>query len=261
MKARKRRKTLLIISIIVAALALLTRATFLNWLEKNADHLGDNDKGNSGYVADGSNTGKDNDKNGNKDGDNKDQNNQNSGQNQPPVVEDKIQEVQLPDGKKVKIVYNEENGNKLIKNAITDDNSLQSFNIAPSGNKVVLLTTAQDMFTADLNGAVNNITKNQYNTSGGTVIEKNAYLNKKPEFLWHSSPKFLNDNTIVYITQIPWFKSTKYVYKVDLNNPTHTKLQGIQGENIAFDILDGTGLKVNVDGADKYIKGDGSGIQ
>lgn len=260
MKARKKRKTIIIVTLIAAALIIATRASFLNWLQKNAGQLNSKDKGSSGYLT--QKGGNDSDKAAQDTGnDKKDQSSQETPPADQAAAAEKVLELNMPDGKKIKMVYEENNGNKVIKNVMSDDNSVQ-FYMNPSANKVVLLNAAQDMFIADLNGNLSNITKAQYITSSGSVIQKSAYLQRKPGFLWHSTPRFINDTTVVYITQMPWFKTTKYVYKVDLNNASvHTRLQVIQGENVSFDAMDPKGLKVNTDAGIKFITSDGNVTQ
>ncbi|MDP4089138.1 MAG: hypothetical protein Q8930_07690 [Bacillota bacterium] len=260
MKARKKRRTVIILVLIAAGLVFITRATFLNWLQKNAVKEDGKDKGSSGYVAGKNSTGE---VQGSKSPvtDNKDQKDQGNSTGEPAEVSEKAIDISTPDGIKYILIYSEENGNKTIKRVMNQDNSQVFFNISPSGVKVVFLNAAQDMYVADANGTVSDITKKQYTTSSKSVIDKNSYLKRKPEFLWHGTPKFISDNAVAYITQMPWFNSTRYVYKVDLTTLVHARINPIQGQNVSFDVMDPKGLTVNMDGVLKYIVSDGSVVQ
>lgn len=255
MKARRRRKTILLTSIILIALAALVTISFQNWLQNNAGSL----KRKKDYLTENNissktdNSGKEN---------SKETDEQNKSEDEVALNPDKTLDVKFPDNKTAQLIYTEEGSNKKIKQLVPTDNGNLIYSINPSSDKAVVLASNQDMYIVDTNGVVSNITKDKYvSTKSGNVIIKSDYLAKKPDFIWHGSPMFINDTTVAYITQMPWFKTTKYIYKVDINSINHDRVFEVEGENVTFGILNEKGLTVNVDGAVKYISPEGKIIQ
>lgn len=88
---------------------------------------------------------------------------------------------------------------------------------------------------------------------------KNSELSSDPNYIWCSSPQFIDDNNIAYISQLPWIgKTTKYVWIENLNDKSHTVVQNIQGEDLKLDKLTDKGLTVIEDGKTVFLKADGS---
>jgi hypothetical protein len=68
-------------------------------------------------------------------------------------------------------------------------------------------------FLFDTNGNKEDITNPEYVSSSGTVISKDNQLSSNPNYIWCSSPKFIDDDNIAYISQLPWLnKSSKYIW-------------------------------------------------
>ncbi|WP_163194190.1 hypothetical protein [Clostridium thermarum] len=254
MKARKRRKTIFVFCLIAVALYFFCRTTYTRWQD---NYFKQKQEQSTGYLANG----------GDKDEGASSKNNEEKEQvpesepEQAPIITDKTLDLNLPNGKVIKVIYNEENGSKSIRNVVSEDNSLLFFNVSPSAAKAVVLDSAQELYIIDLEGNIKNISKTEYITTKGTKIEKSSYLQKNPSFQWHSTPKFINENTVVYLSQMPWFQTKKSVYKVDINDVKHERITSLTSENISFDIMEEKGLKINVDGAVMYINNEGNVIQ
>lgn len=175
-------------------------------------------------------------------------------------VVDKSFEIELDKNVKIKVFYDDSKKIKLIdsnknKNILTDIN--------PGKNKLIAYNKAtQNMFLIGVDGSKKDVTNKNYTSTSGTAFQKDAILGSKPGYIWCGDPKFIDDNNIAYVSQLPWFnKTTKYVWKYDVKNNTHINIQSIQGENIKFDKITDKGLTVAADGKSVYLKADGSVTQ
>ena len=249
MKARKRRKTVLVTCIIAVALYFLGLTTYTNWQN---NYLKSKNKDNNGYLT--------NNNSNNKGIDAKDKEEQPSDKlpEETTIIEDKVLDIKLTDGKLVKIIYTEENDIKSIKNLVLEGSVQLYYNVSPSAAKAVILDEKQEMYVVDLEGDVKNISKPDYITTSGNRIDKESYLQRKPTFQWHSTPKFINEDVVVYLSQVPWFQTKKTIYKVDLSSMTHQKIPSVTGENADFGIIEEKGLRTEIDGAVMYINNEGN---
>lgn len=170
--------------------------------------------------------------------------------------------VQLSDGKTAKAVYEVSNGSKVFK-SVTLDGGNAIYDISPSKKDVIIYDEkAQSMVLLDTDGNKQDVTNPQYTSTNGNVITKNDQLASDPNYVWCSGPKFLDDNNIAYISQLPWIgKTTKYVWIESLSNKNHVLIQGIEGENIKLDKITDKGLTVISDDKTVYLKADGSFVE
>ncbi|APH15820.1 hypothetical protein NPD5_2681 [Clostridium sporogenes] len=176
------------------------------------------------------------------------------------VPEDKNLEVQLEDNIKIKLIYIEDtNKNKTIKSVDLNKNNLL-YDINPSKSLVVVINPkTQNIYLLNLNGEKQDITNKQYTSTSGTTFQKDAILASKQDYLWGVLPKFIDNDNIAYISQLPWFnKTTKYVWMYSIKNKTHLYNQNVSGEDIKFDKLTEKGLTVIADGKTLFLKADGS---
>lgn len=167
--------------------------------------------------------------------------------------------VQLSDGKTVKAAYEVSNGNKLFKSVTCDGENIV-YDISPSKkNAIIYDSKAQSILLLDADGNKQDVTNPQYTSTNGNVIAKNAQLSSDPNYVWCSDPKFLDDNNIAYVSQLPWLgKTTKYVWIESLSNKNHVLIQGIEGENVKLDKITDKGLTVISDDKTVYLKADGT---
>lgn len=250
MRARKRRRIIVVLCLIIGGAYFLFTSTYSNWKEQHVRELEKKQEDKSGYL--GNKDSNDNNKDKDKIEDNKPE---------KPVVEDKTMELVLDNNKKYQIMYTESNNKKVIKNIIAEANAMLSFNINPEGSKVVILDDKQDLYVADLEGNKKNITKTEYITTKGKVIPKEQQIQYHPDFIWHSSPKFINNDTIVYITHLPFFNTKQTIYKVSVDTGTHDRILPHSGQVVTFENLEEKGLKVNMDGVVRYISSEGLFVQ
>lgn len=172
-------------------------------------------------------------------------------------LEEKNYIIKLYNGEEVKLSYNEVNGKKTY---IKVEPKQISYSISPSKTKVVILENkTQNIVLIDENGNKKDITRKKYVSSRGTVFAKDSILNSKKDYIWCSAPKFLNEDNIVYISQLPWFnkKNIKYLWKYTISSNNHSNnIDGkeIYGDNIKYGKLSSEGLEVVIDGVNKSVK-------
>lgn len=182
-------------------------------------------------------------------------------ESQTPAKQEKAEgyPIQLSNGTTVNAIYETKNNDKIFKYVSPAESNVQ-YNISSAGKNIVLFDSkAQSIILVDINGNKQDITNPQYVSSSGTVITKSGQLSAQPEYIWCSTPKFIDEDNIAYISQLPWIgKTTKYVWIENIKNKTHTLVQGIEGEDVKLDKLTDKGLTVIVDGKTIYLTSNGS---
>ncbi|MBU3110935.1 hypothetical protein [Clostridium lacusfryxellense] len=168
-------------------------------------------------------------------------------------IKDQHFDVTFSDGQKVSIEYSQLAEVKTIK-GVTNDKEV-SYDISPSKKAIVLQSIKnQDMLYVDVNEIKTDITKKAYVSSKNVTFTKKEQLNKNPSYLWSVSPKFIDEDNIAYVSELPWLKKTvKYIWKVNLKNNTHKQVQRVSGKEITFDKITPEGLAANIDGNIVYI--------
>lgn len=168
-------------------------------------------------------------------------------------------DVQLSDGRTVKVVYGIENSEKLFKQVLpTEDNV--AYSISPSKKNIVIFDEkSQNIILVDINGNKQDVTNPQYTSTSGAVIEKDSQLFSQPDYIWCSSPKFIDEDNIAYISQLPWLgKTTKYIWIENLKDKNHILVQGIEGEDAKLGDLTDKGLTVVLDGRTVFLNSSGN---
>ncbi|NMM63222.1 hypothetical protein HBE96_11035 [Clostridium sp. P21] len=167
--------------------------------------------------------------------------------------------INLSNGKSVNAVYETKNGDKIFKE-LSPAGTNTVYSISPSGkNMIVYDEKVQGIILIDINGNKQDLSNMQYTASNGTVITRDAQISSQSNYVWCSSPKFIDENNIAYISQLPWLgKSTKYVWIETIANKNHVLVQGIEGEDVKLDKITDKGLTVISDGKTVYLTPDGS---
>ncbi|MBV7272297.1 hypothetical protein JMF89_05830 [Clostridiaceae bacterium UIB06] len=162
--------------------------------------------------------------------------------------------IQLSDGTNVNAVYETKNNEKTFKNVSPAESNV-FYSISPNSKSMVLLDSkAQSIILLDIDGNKQDITNPKYVSTNGTEITKESQLSAQPDYMWCSSPRFVSDDKIAYISQLPWIgKNTKYIWTENIKDKTHSLIQGIEGEDIKFDKITDKGLTVIIDGKTMYL--------
>ncbi|OAA84902.1 hypothetical protein [Clostridium ljungdahlii] len=166
--------------------------------------------------------------------------------------------IKLSSGKDVSLIYQGKGNDKVFK-----ADSSGTYDVSPSGKNALLFDDkSQSILLVDANGNKQDITNPQYVSTTGTVIAKDSQLTNNPGYVWCSSPKFIDDNNIAYVSQLPWIgKTTKYMWIESLQNKNHVMVQNIEGEDIKFQGISEKGLTAIVDGKTVYLTASGSVTQ
>lgn len=186
-------------------------------------------------------------------------------------AEEKGYDIALNSGLKIKAVFEPRDGSNKFK-YILPLNSPVNYNINPSGTAIVILDTqSQSMTLVDINGNVQDITNTKYvytKEDKTTVFNKEDVLEKYSEYnyTWCSSPQFIDDENIAYLSQLPHISSDitkKFLWAVNIKNKDrHVYNYSMSGENLRFGKNTDKGLELIMDDGsiknirltDNYIK-------
>lgn len=167
--------------------------------------------------------------------------------------------VKLPNGEEIKLKYSVINNEKSY---IEVTPKTVVYDISPSKKQIVVSqNSTQNLILFDINGTLNDISKTEYVSSKGTVFNKDSIMKANAGFIWCTSPKFINEDNIIYQSQLPWFNkgSIKYIWKYTISSKVHDhNLNGglgeLSGADIKYGKLNSDGLEVIVDGNVKIVK-------
>lgn len=167
-------------------------------------------------------------------------------------------EVTLSSGEKVKLMY-EEDGNKKFKYILPLDSKV-GYDISPSGKNILIYDDkAQKIISYDINGKENNVTNEKYvSTSGSVIIERENHLKANTGYIWCKEPKFIDDNNIAYVSQLPWLgKTNKYIWITNIKQHTHFYVASAEAQDIKIEKITDKGLSVIIDGKNMYLNSSG----
>ena len=166
------------------------------------------------------------------------------------------------DGQKVSVEYNVKSGKKNIK-GVSNTKDI-SYDISPSKKAIVVQSTKnQDMLYIDVNKITKDITKKEYTSSKGEVFPKVNKLKEKPTYIWSITPKFIDEDNIAYVSELPWMKEkeVQYTWKVNLKNNEHTQVMSASGKQVTFKNITAKGLETIIDGQVVYVNSSGEVTQ
>lgn len=174
-------------------------------------------------------------------------------------VKEEGYEMSLGDGSKIKAVYEVKDNDKKFK-YITPTDAPVDFTVSPSGKAIVVYDRkAQSFSYVSIDGKTSDITKPSYfSKSLNSEIPKETTLTNNPGFIWCASPSFIDENTVAYVSQLPYFKTTKYVWIVNVQSKEHICVRDLGGEEVKFGSRSENGLAVTFDSRTVVLKADGS---
>jgi len=172
-----------------------------------------------------------------------------------PVIEKEYVTATLPIEKEVSLEVVEENGEKVFA-PISELAGMQG-DISPSRTQAVILDEeTQDLFLLDLSGNVTDITYKIYKNSRGYTESKESILGRTENFVWAEQPKFLDEDTVVYMSQLPWFDERRFLYVVDLLPLSHRNYQSVFGTDVVLGEITELGLSYTKEGNTYYLTPD-----
>ncbi|WP_298839097.1 hypothetical protein [Clostridium sp.] len=160
----------------------------------------------------------------------------------------------MPDGQKVTVEYNGESTTKTIKGVANTKGVL--FDISPSKKSIVIQSTKnQNIIYTDINKISKDITKKIYTSTNNQKYSKEQQLKNNPNYIWSITPKFIDEDNIAYVSELPWMneKKVQYVWKLNLKDNVHMQVQPASGTKITFGNVTAKGLEANIDGNIVYV--------
>lgn len=174
-------------------------------------------------------------------------------------TKESILEIKLTDDKILKVEYEEENDGIQLK-GVREIPSGIYYSISPSGKYILTIDEGQNIRVSDSKGETHNITKETYVAPDGKNFNKDTVLSTYQGYLWNVEAKFISDNKIAYISNVPYFGTdlSKYIWVIDIGSKTHTTLWNSKGLDVKLgEVKDGR-LEVSIDGSSKYIDNNGN---
>ena len=177
----------------------------------------------------------------------------------PKEPEVKTKELRINDKVILKAEYENIDGEDRFKTIQNLPGNYQ-YDINNKKNMIIVLDNDQNIKLFNINGKEVNITKESYTAPNGEVFNKDTVLKTYENYLWHKDIKFISDTKVAYISNVPYFgyDLNKYIWIIDLNNNNHITLWNSKSKNITFGNLEEKGLKVNIDGNEKFLNSDGN---
>ncbi|MGH4052095.1 MAG: hypothetical protein ACREVX_12240 [Clostridium sp.] len=160
----------------------------------------------------------------------------------------------LSDGQKINIEYSKTG---TEKNIVGVSNAKEiSYDISPNKKAIVVQNMKnQDMLYVNVNETTKDITKKVYVSSKKVPFTKQEKMIKTPDYVWSITPKFIDEDNIAYVSELPWMneKKLQYIWKVNLKNNKHVQVNRSSGKKIIFQNIESKGLAANIDGNVVYI--------
>ena len=121
--------------------------------------------------------------------------------------------VSLSDGNKVTVEYDVSSANKAIKGVSSTTGIV--YDISPSKKSIIIQSTKnQDILYVDVNKTSKDITKKTYISSNNQTYSKENQLKSNPNYIWSITPKFIDEDNIAYVSELPWMNEKKVQYKI-----------------------------------------------
>jgi hypothetical protein len=157
-------------------------------------------------------------------------------------------------------VQYQKSGNRVEIKGLKETTNTSDYSISKNKD-MITFDVKQDntIVLCDAAGVFKIISRDKYkSTTSGKVFEKDTVLNNYVGYIWAQKPYFTLDGRVVYISRIPYFKSSKtlYLWSVSLDGKTHKRITKIGNDinKVKYDGYDEQNrLKVIVDGTTYYL--------
>lgn len=175
-----------------------------------------------------------------------------------PEEELKIMELKVNDNSVIKVEYEEVEGKNVFKEVKENLNNIY-YDINPGRNIILTIDEKQNMkiFNIDKKEAV--VNKDKYIAPTGEAFIKDNVLETYKDYIWNGSAKFINDTTIAYVSNMPYFGYglNQYTWILNLDDNTHKTIWSSKANEIKLNKISEKGLEITIDGNDKYINPNG----
>jgi len=170
--------------------------------------------------------------------------------------------VLLSDGQKISLEFSVIGTEKIIK-GVSDSKGI-SYDISPSKKSIVIQSKKnQDLRYINVNKINKDITKKTHKSSKGKVFFKEQLLKSNETYNWSITPKFIDEDNIAYVSELPWIndKAIQYIWKVNLKSNVHMQVKPAYGKNVVFKKIASKGLEIIIDGKVMYVNSTGEAIE
>lgn len=169
-----------------------------------------------------------------------------------------IHKVMLNNDNEVNIVYINNHDVFEFIGIAPDNVERYSFDISLNKDKIILEDNiTQDTYMLDKDFNLFKLDPEFfYSNSAGSRFYKNDIMNRYEGYNWYKDAKFLDDNTIIYISNLPWFGSgDQYIWKTDISDTNNIRhfMTSIGGQNIELGELTQEGVRVNINNEMKLL--------
>lgn len=184
-------------------------------------------------------------------------NNNDKGTNEEGIDE-LVHKVILNDDNEVSVYYIRDQDSVRFIGISPENGNQYSFSISPSKDKILLEdNVTQDAYMVD---ASFNLFKLDpeffYSNSARIRFYKSDIIARYQGYKWYKDARFLDDNTIIYVSNLPWFGgSDEYIWKTDLSDINNIKhfMTSIGGQNIELGELTEEGVRVIINNEMKLL--------
>ena len=136
-----------------------------------------------------------------------------------------------------------------------------TFSISPTQHSLLIVDgSTQELKLFDQNGNEKDLTFKSYKTRDGRVFTREQILSSQQGYKWCENAKFLDDNKIVYLSNLPWFGTGNldtYLWMLDLQTGNYQTLFNVKGKEIILGNLTDKGLEITIDGNSKFLTANG----
>jgi hypothetical protein len=170
------------------------------------------------------------------------------------TIENQVFLISLSDGQEIGIEYYVKGTEKSIKGILNAKDI--SYDISPSKKSIVIQNMKnQDLLYVNINKVTKDITKKTHKSSKDKTFSKEDQLKKHPNYLWSITPKFIDEDNIAYVSELPWIneKAMQYIWKVNLKDDVHMQVKPASGKSITFKNITTKGLETHIDGDIVYV--------
>lgn len=170
--------------------------------------------------------------------------------------------VTLSDGQEINVEYKLLGVEKNIE-GVSNPKDI-SYDISPSKKSIVIQSKInQDILYFDVNKISKDITKHTHTSSKGREFSKQDKIKEGSNYIWSIMPKFIDEDNIVYVSELPWMnkEAVQYIWKVNLESNINTQVKPAKGKSVTFKDITSKGLETIIDGKVVYVTSTGEVIK
>lgn len=179
-------------------------------------------------------------------------------QEEEPKEEIKVIELKINDTSVLKVEYEQIEGRDVFKEVKENPNNIY-YDINPNKNIILTIDEKQNMKAFNIDKKESVINKDKYVSPTGEAFIKENVLATYKDYIWNGNAKFINDTTIAYVSNMPYFGYglNQYIWILNLNDNSHKTIWASKAKEIKLNTIKEKGLEVTIDGNARYINQNG----